>query len=369
LCEAAGRLRSCARPGDTVARLGGDEFAMSLPGLRESAQAAGIAERVLNALRQPFTTEIYELHTTASIGICLHPRDGASPEALVRNADAALYYAKDSGRDRYEFFHPALKEAAQSRMETARRLRNVLQREEFELHYQPQVELRTGRVCVVEALLRWRQDDGVVISAGPYINVAEQSGLIVPIGDWVLRTACQQLGRWHREGFANLRVAINVSARQFRRPDFHRALSETIRAAGIPPGAVELEITESLLLPHDTEAATAFERTARLGVRLVVDDFGTGYSNLIYLQRFPVQALKIDQSFMRQVGLDANTTQIVSTLIAMAKSLRLDVIAEGVESAQQVEFLLAQGCHFAQGFYYSAALPPAALSRYLTEAI
>jgi diguanylate cyclase (GGDEF)-like protein len=368
LCEAAARLRSCARPGDTVARLGGDEFAMSLPGLREDSEAAGVAEKVLQALRAPFTIDIYELHTTASIGICLHPRDGSSPEALVRNADAALYHAKDSGRDRFEFFRPALNEAAQQRMETARRLRNGLQREEFELHYQPQVELRTGRICVIEALLRWRQEDGAVISAGPYIPVAEQSGLIVPIGDWVLRTACEQLGRWHREGLRDLRVAINVSARQFRRPDFHRVLSEAIRAAGIPAGAVELEITESLLLPHDAEAAMAFERAASLGVRLVVDDFGTGYSNLIYLQRFPVQALKIDQSFMRQVGVDANTKQIVSTLIAMAGSLRLDVIAEGVESAQQVEFLRAQGCDFAQGFFYTAALPPAELIRFLLEA-
>ena len=367
LREAAARLRSCARAGDTVARLGGDEFAMNLPGLREASEAAAVAERALQALRQPFTIDIYELHTTGSIGICLHPQDGASPEALVRNADAALYHAKDSGRDRYEFFRPELNEAAQRRLETARRLRSGLQRDEFELHYQPQVELRTGRICVVEALLRWRQQDGGVISAGPYIAVAEQSGLIVPIGDWALRTACQQLGRWHRAGFTQLRVAINVSARQFRRPDFHRLLSENIRAAGVPATAFELEITESLLLPHDAEVATAFERTASLGVRLVVDDFGTGYSNLIYLQRFPVQALKIDQSFMRQVGLDANTTQIVSTLIAMARNLRLDVIAEGVETAQQVEFLLAQGCSFAQGFYYSAALPPAEVAQVLTR--
>jgi diguanylate cyclase (GGDEF)-like protein len=368
LCEAAARLRSCVSAGGTVARLGGDEFAICLPRLHDASDAAAVSEQVLGVLRRSFVIDVYELHTTASIGICLYPQDGASPEALVRNADAALYYAKDSGRDRYEFFRPALNEAVERRVETARRLRNGLQRSEFELHYQPQIELRTGRICVVEALLRWRQADGTVISAGPYIKVAEESGLIVPLGDWALRTACEQLGRWHREGWPQLRVAVNVSARQFRRPDFHRVLADNIRAAAIPAAAIELEITESLLLPHDAEVATAFERAAGLGVRLVVDDFGTGYSNLIYLQRFPVQALKIDQSFMCQVGVDANTTQIVSTLIAMARSLRLDVIAEGVETVQQVEFLLAQGCPFAQGFYYSAALPPADLVRFLSAA-
>lgn len=368
LCEAAARLRSCVRASGTVARLGGDEFAICLPGLHDASDAAAVSEQVLGMLRRSFVIDVYELHTTASIGICLCPQDGASPEALVRNADAALYCAKDSGRDRYEFYRSALNEAVERRVETARRLRNGLQRSEFELHYQPQVELRTGRVCVVEALLRWRQEDGTVISAGPYIKVAEESGLIVPLGDWALRTACEQLGRWHREGWPQLRVAINVSARQFRRADFHRVLAENIRAAAIPAAAIELEITESLLLPHDAEVATAFDRAAGLGVRLVVDDFGTGYSNLIYLQRFPVQALKIDRSFMSQVGVDTNTTQIVSTLIAMAKSLRLEAIAEGVETVQQVEFLLAQGCPFAQGFYYSAALPPGDLVRFLSEA-
>lgn len=367
LCEAAARLRQCARDGDTVARLGGDEFAMSLPGLRDAAEAARVGEQVLETLRRPFAIDVYELHTTASIGICLHPDDGDSPEALVRNADAALYHAKDCGRDRYEFFRPELNEATQQRVETAKRLRKALHRDEFELHYQPLVELRTGRICVVEALLRWRQEDGSVISAGPYIKVAEESGLIIPLGDWVVRTACEQLSRWHREGFAQLRVAINVSPRQFRRPEFHRALADSIRSAEIPAAAVALEITESLLLPHDQEVVTAFERAASLGVRLVVDDFGTGYSNLIYLQRFPVQVLKIDRSFMHQVGVDANTTQIVSTMIAMARSLQLEVVAEGVETAQQVDFLLAQGCQFAQGFYYSAALPPAEVAQVLTR--
>jgi len=360
LQEAANRLTSCLREGDSVARIGGDEFVIVLPAVSdggartEGADAARVGAKVQEALTQPFFVDDHELHISGSIGISLFPVDGSDVESLMRAADSAMYHAKDKGRSNYQFFTPLLNRAVQRRMVIANRLRQALANCDFLLHYQPQVDLETGKIFSAEALLRWRHPGIDPIGLSEFIPVAEETGLIVPIGEWALREACEQLKRWRTAGHPALRIAVNLSVRQFHQAGFQEMAAHILDECGLPAGALDLEITESLLLLKNAENLEIMEKLSGMGVELSLDDFGTGYSSLAYLQRFPIHALKIDQSFVSGIGLDDNDTAIVTAILAMAHSLHLKVVAEGVETRQQEKFLRRHGCQAAQGYYYSA---------------
>ncbi len=371
LRSVARRLQRCLREGDSVARLGGDEFVICLPGLGLSASAdiIPVAGKVLDSLRRPFRVDGHVLHVTGSVGISLYPDNGKDAESLMRTADTAMYHAKEKGRDNYQFFVPHLNEAARRRLTIANRLREALQNHEFALHYQPQIELKGGRIFSAEALLRWPSSDVSTVSPAEFVKIAEETGLIAPLGEWVLREACQQLQRWRAEGHADLRVTVNLSPHQLRRPGFSELAGRILEEAGLPPDALEIEITESLLMMYSAENVTTLGRLARMGVRLAVDDFGTGYSSLSYLQRFPISVLKVDQSFVSGIGMDPNDTAIVAAIIAMACSLQLNVVAEGVETAEQVAFLKDRGCFAAQGYFYSKAISAPELSRLLDQRV
>ncbi len=356
LRAAARRLQRCIRKGDTVARLGGDEFVISAPGLEHDDDATFIATKALDALRRPFFIDQHELHVTGSVGISLYPTDGEDVDELMRAADTAMYYSKDRGRDNYQFFTSRLNEAAQRRHNIASRLHQALQRNEFALHYQPNVDIATGQILSAEALIRWHQPQMGAVSPGEFVKIAEETGLIVQLGEWVLRTACEQLKYWRNNGYPYLRIAVNLSPNQFRRPGFAELAAQILRESELPPDAIGMEITEGILM-QSPENLVTLEQLAVLGISLSVDDFGTGYSSLAYLQRFPIQALKIDQSFVAGIDIDAGDTTIVSAIIAMAHSLRLKVVAEGVETIDQLNFLKRHGCDAVQGFYFSKAVP------------
>jgi diguanylate cyclase (GGDEF)-like protein len=354
----AGRLLRCLREGDSVARLGGDEFVLILPLERSGANhAVLVAQKVLNVLDQAFVIDGNELHVSCSIGISLYPDNGTDVDTLMRTADTAMYHAKGRGRGNFQFFTAALNQAAQQRFGMENRLRHALSHNEFVLHYQPQVNMESGVILSAEALLRWRQPGMAPISCGTFIATAEEIGLIVPIGEWVLRQACQQLKAWREGGYPHLRIAVNLSSRQFDQPDFAGTVGRILTDAGIPAAALELEITESIMLQRSEDNLATLTELSKMGIQLSVDDFGTGYSSLAYLQRFPVHALKIDQSFVRDIGSDPKDAALVTAIIGMARSLDLEVMAEGVETPQQAEFLLAHDCPVGQGFYYSQGVP------------
>ena len=360
LKAAATRLRSCLRAGDTAARQGGDEFVICLPALDQGPTAIPIAEKLLDALRQPFIVGANELHVRGSLGISLYPGDGADAEQLMRAADAAMYVAKDKGRDTFRFFTAELNQTAQRRLELANRLYQALQRGEFVMHYQPQVELQTGRIVGAEALIRWPQADGSFIGPSEFIRVAEETGLIGVLGEWILRESCHQAAHWHALGHIGVSVAVNLSPQQFLRPGFPALAQRVLEETGLPASALEIEITEGVLMARSAENVAALEALAALGITLAIDDFGTGYSSLAYLQRFPVSVLKIDRSFTDGLGVEAGDTAIVTAIIAMAHSLQLRVVAEGVETAEQAVVLKAHGCRAAQGFHFSRAVAPEA---------
>ncbi|HEX9174151.1 MAG TPA: EAL domain-containing protein [Telluria sp.] len=362
LKTAAMRLQQCLREGDSVARLGGDEFVLILPLVDDSSDVARVARKALAILAQPFRVEGNELHLSGSIGISVYPDDGLEFDSLLRAADTAMYHAKKMGRGRYQFFTAGLNQVAQQRLDVGNRLREAFARHEFVLHYQPQVEIETGVTFSTEALLRWQPPGKQPISCGEFIANAEESGLIVPIDEWALRQACRQLKIWHGAGRADLKMAVNLSPRQLEQADFCGLVAQILAETGIPAASLELEITESILIQRSEYNLATLTQLSEMGVQLSVDDFGTGYSSLSYLQRFPVHALKIDQSFVRDIGKDPTDTALVTAIIAMAASLQLEVIAEGVETLQQARFLMAHGCHQAQGFYYSKAVPAEAFS-------
>jgi diguanylate cyclase (GGDEF)-like protein/PAS domain S-box-containing protein len=358
----AARLTACVRATDTVARLGGDEFAVILENLRDDDDegAQQVAEKMIAAMASPMMVDGQPLSTSCSIGISLYPADGRDTASLMKNADVAMYYAKEKGRNNYQFFSAEMNARAQERLSVENYLRLALRRNELVLHYQPRMDLATGALVGVEALIRWQHPRRGLLAPGKFIDVAEDSGLIVPIGEWVLENACEQIRAWQRTVKPGLRLSVNISVGQILDGErLYRAVAQAVHRARIDPATLELELTESHLMQNIEEKAALLNRLGDLGVGISIDDFGTGYSSLSYLKKLPVDSIKIDSSFVRDIEDDPNDEAIIKAILAMAHSLRLSVVAEGVETEAQFNALKALGCNEFQGFFESPALAPA----------
>ena len=367
LQQVVARLQEVVRGSDTISRQGGDEFLLMLTGLHDENGADAVAQHIVERLAQPMQVDGHELHTSVSIGISVFPDDGGEFDTLLQKADMAMYSAKESGRATYRFFTEGMNVHAFERMQMQNRLRYALDQNEFLLHYQPQVELPSGRVVGFEALLRWHSKELGLVMPGRFIPVAEESGLILPIGAWVLREACRQAREWQDRLGIRVPVAVNLSALQFRRGGLVATVAEVLRDTGLEPELLELELTESMLL-HDIDAVlAAMDQIRRQGVNMSIDDFGTGYSSLTYLKRLPVNRLKIDQSFVRDMINDADDGSIVRAIIQMAHSLKLSVIAEGVETPEQAAWLEREGCEQAQGYYFGRPMAAEAVAELLAR--
>jgi diguanylate cyclase (GGDEF)-like protein len=365
LKSAAERVRGCVREGDTVARFGGDEFTLLIPRVDTAEDAAKIAAKIIETLKIPFQVNDRELFITTSIGVAIFPVDGLDPETLVRNADTAMYRAKDQGRDNYQLYAPAMNARALERLGLENELRRALSQHEMILHYQPIVRSSTGTVAGVEALIRWKHPERGILPPAHFISIAEVSGLIVPIGEWVILEACRQVRQWQTKLDLPLTVAVNLSARQFQHPDLVAQIRSIVLDSGIDPATLELEITESSAMQNAENTIFTLRELKELGVRIAMDDFGTGYSSLNYLKRFPIDTLKLDQSFVRDVMTDARDAAIVGAVITMAHSLGLKVIGEGVESPGQHEYLRREGCDYVQGYLFSRPQGPIEIEPFL----
>jgi len=352
----AERLKGCVRDAEILSRQGGDEFVILLTGLTRIEDAAYVGQRVTKALSPPFEINGHELSVAASIGISLYPNDGDSPEILLKGADLAMCNVKGQGGNKYEFFTAELNAKTSARMLLENSLRFALQRSEFFLVYQPLVDLKTGDICGMEALLRWQHPERGLISPVEFIPIAEETGLIIPIGEWVLDTACRQAKTWQNQGFKPLHLSVNLSTRQFRQNDLVLTVARILQRTGLPPQWLELEVTESLLLDNvEGTLATMYELTD-MGLSLSIDDFGTGYSSLAYLKRIPLSTLKIDRSFIKEIVTSMGDAAITAALIELAHKLHIKVVAEGVENEQQLNALIQQRCDMIQGYYFSKPL-------------
>jgi diguanylate cyclase (GGDEF)-like protein len=353
----AERLRHFLRDVDTIARLGGDEFTVVLEGVHDVAQITAAALKIRDALSQPFLVDNREIFVSASIGISIYPFDVEEIDELLKNADIAMYQAKQDGGDSHHFFVAEMNTHTSERLEMEGRLRHALARKQFTLHYQPQVDIASGRIIGAEALIRWHDEELGSIPPAHFIPLAEATGLIVPIGEWVLHTACAQSKAWQDAGCAPIPVAVNLSPRQFRQANLLETITQVLADTGLNPRFLELEITESTIMHQAEKTIVTLEKLHEMGVRLSVDDFGTGYSSLSYLKRFPVHKLKIDQSFVRDISSDPDDAAIVTAVIAMARSLDVLTIAEGVETDGQLAFLDSLKCGEYQGYYFAKPMP------------
>ncbi|HUF72729.1 MAG TPA: EAL domain-containing protein [Gammaproteobacteria bacterium] len=356
LRSVAQRLRACVRHSDTVSRQGGDEFVVLLSEVTRAKDPAVAAEKILAALRAPYRIDEHEVHITASIGIVTYPRDGSDAETLLKNADFAMYQAKDGGRDRYTFFRRDTNMRAAERQSLENDLRRALGRGELELFYQPQIDLVSGAIVAVEALIRWRHPERGLVSPAQFISIAEETGLIAPIGAWVLREACRQNRAWQDEALPAMRIAANVSSVELHSKGFVDGVRAILNETGLAPSCLELELTETFLTQNATSTVRVLEALNEMAVQLALDDFGTGYSSLSYLKRFPIDTLKIDRSFVRDIAVDEDDASIVSAVISMGKSLHMRVVAEGVETLEQLIFLRQQGCPEGQGYYFNCPM-------------
>lgn len=365
LKSVAARLRQSVRDTDTVSRQGGDEFVVVVVDVADAEDIAATTEKLLAKLSGTLDIGGHEIPTSGSIGISIYPDDTRDPDILLKNADTALYEAKSAGRNTYRFFAEHMNVEASQYLKTRHGLQRALDRGEFVLYYQPQVDLATGQVIAAEALIRWRHPEQGLVPPGRFIPVAEDSGLIVPIGAWVLREACRQIAAWDRAGLPAIVVAVNLSAVQFKRDKIDEAVARAIADAGIEPSRLELELTESLLISDTENVLTTVRHLKAIGVQLSIDDFGTGYSSLSYLKRFRVDKLKIDQSFVRDLASDPESAAIVQAIIQMAHSLNLRTVAEGVETAQMLEIITRYQCNEAQGYHFSRPVPAEEFAAYL----
>jgi diguanylate cyclase (GGDEF)-like protein/PAS domain S-box-containing protein len=350
------RLKACVRRSDTVGRQGGDEFVLILSELDVPEHAAGSAAKLLAALNVPYHIGLHDLHVPGSIGVSIYPDDAADAETLINNADTAMYQAKENGRNTFQFFKQEMIVRAVERQFIEGSLRVALERKEFSLHYQPKIELCSGAIVGVEALLRWRHPERGFIPPAQFVAIAEDTGLILPIGRWVLREACRQSRAWLDAGLPPMPMAVNISAIEFRSEDFVESIRAVLKETRLDPQCLELELTESVLMKHAESTVSMLQALKSIGVQLAVDDFGTGYSSLSYLRQFPIDSLKMDQSFVHEISSKSDDAVIVSAVISMGNSLKKRVIAEGVETREQLDFLTAAGCEEAQGYYFSAPM-------------
>lgn len=356
LQSVASRLKSCVREMDTICRQGGDEFMILLNEIDRSEDAAHVAQKIVAAMSEPHFVGNSNLVVTFSIGISLYPDDAQDSHALVKNADAAMYHAKEKGRNNFQFFTPDMNAEASERLSLESDLRRAVQMGQFTLHYQPQIDNHSGKLVGIEALIRWRHPERGLVPPGKFIPIAEDCGLIGAMGEWVLKTACAQNRKWQEMGMPKVPVAVNISAMQFLQKDFKETVARVLHDSGLESGYLELELTESITVKEIDKTVHLLNELKMMGVLVSIDDFGTGYSSLSYLKRFPIDKLKIDQSFVRDIGTDADDAAIVQTIISMGHGLRLKVIAEGVETAEQLAFLKERGCDEIQGYYFSKPL-------------
>jgi len=357
LRETALRLQGLSRTSDTVARISSDEFVVVLANMERADDAGGFARKVMAELHRPYQLDGTPVYCTASIGIAVHPGDGATAGTLIQNADIAMYRAKESGRNNFQFFLPEMQQSVVRRLHLEIALRGALARKEFLVHYQPKIDVATGIITGFEALLRWRHPEFGLLSPSEFVPVLEDTDLIVPVGEWVLQTVCEQIRQWAMRGLAARPVAVNLSARQFRLENLDTVVSRIVTGTGIDPSLLELELTETLLMHDPERAIRTLRNLERFGVRLAVDDFGTGYSSLAYLKRFPIASLKIDRAFIAEAITNPDDAAITLAIINLGHSLGLKVVAEGVETEEQLEFLRANGCDQMQGFFFSPAIP------------
>ncbi|MCZ6829307.1 MAG: EAL domain-containing protein [Gammaproteobacteria bacterium] len=377
--QAASRLASVVREVDVVgrlaedkfskglARMGGDEFSILLPGLVDESLIKLVGDRVLSVMREAFTFEGYDVYSTASIGVTRYPEDGADSDSIIKHASAANEWAKQQGRDNYQFYQQEMSVRANQRLILVADLHRALERGELLLHYQPQVEASTGRVVGVECLVRWLHPERGLILPNEFIPLAEEDGLIIPIGEWVIREACRQAREWQLQGLDKLDVSVNVSARQFRQPRFVGVVADALSSYGFAPRHLVLELTEGAMMEDVDETADLLDEIKKIGVSISVDDFGTGYSSMAYLKRFPIDEIKIDRSFVAELPDDEDDTAIVKALVAMSQLLELRIVAEGVETEAQLEFLRGLNCDVIQGYFFSRPLPAPDFAEFVTE--
>jgi diguanylate cyclase (GGDEF)-like protein len=373
----ADRIQECVRKSDktarnvdngnstSISRLGGDEFTVLLPEIKTVQDTAKVAQRILETLSRPQVIAGHEIFVTGSMGITVYPLDGEDADTLLKNADAAMYNAKEQGRNTFQFYSESMNASSVKRLTLENSLRKALDRGEFQLHFQPQVDIRTGRITGTEALLRWKHPEIGLVSPGEFIPLAEETGLIVPIGEWVLSASCLHNKALQDMGLPPKRVAVNISSLQFRQQSLIKTITNALKDSGLDPAYLELELTESAIMKNMEESSRLLGELKSMGVRVAIDDFGTGYSSLSYLKRFPLDTLKIDRSFIRDIPGDQDNAAIAAAIIAMAHSLNLEVIAEGVETEKQFAFLSDQGCDEVQGFLFSPALPREEIENYL----
>jgi diguanylate cyclase (GGDEF)-like protein len=358
LQEVGVRLSACVREIDTVARIGGDEFSIVLTGIKDATDAQLLSQRLLEIFRNPFDLAGHEVLVTISIGIALIPTDGSIPEKLLQHADIALYRAKEEGRNASRFFEPEMDARLQQRKAFERELRRALSRDELELYYQPKVCLMNDQVAGVEALVRWNHPDRGLVPPSEFIGIAEETGLILQLGEWVLRTACRQAATW-----SDLEVSVNISPAQFRQPDLVQIVRNALHDSGLAPHRLELEVTESVLIQQPAAAAKLLDDLKALGVHVAMDDFGTGYSSLSYLQRFHFDKIKVDRSFIWAIGREPTAKAIVRAVISLANSLGMLTCAEGVETNEQLTALRCEGCSEVQGYLFGKPMPAAEFAR------
>jgi diguanylate cyclase (GGDEF)-like protein len=353
---------------NTVARLGGDEFTVFLTEIMSMENVAKVAQRILTILSQPFQLEGHEVFTTGSIGIAIYPYDGTETDTLLKNADIAMYHAKEQGRNNFQFYKKSMNETAFDRLTLENSLRRAIERDEFTLYYQPRMDIQSGDVIAMEALLRWEHPEKGIIQPADFIPIAEESGLIIPIGEWVLKNACAQNKLWQESGLhTRISVSLNISGRQFRQAGLIQIIKKVLDDFSLDPRCLELEITESVIMKNAELTMRMMKKLKKMGVKLSMDDFGTGYSSFNYLKQFPLDIIKIDRSFIQDVTENREDATIVKAIIAMAQSLQLKVIAEGVETEEQLEFLRQHGCNEMQGFLLSRPVPPEEVVRFFGD--